>query len=99
MGPVTMRLLGLGAGTPGGSAEIVLDVALQAAENEGADVELVRLDDLSLPSGPDPKTPDDLWWLWERLMAADGLIVSAPIISRTVPARLKLVVDRLLGPN
>jgi len=99
MGPVTMRLLGLGAGTPGGSAEIVLDVALQAAENEGADVELVRLDDLSLPSGPDPKTPDDLWWLWERLMAADGLVVSAPIISRTVPARLKLVVDRLLGPN
>jgi multimeric flavodoxin WrbA len=99
MVPMTFRVLGIGAGAAGGSAEIVLNVALQAAQDEGADVELVRLDDLSLPSGPDPKTPDDLWWLWERLMAADGLIVSAPIISRTVPARLKLVVDRLLGPN
>ncbi len=96
---MTLRLLGLGAGAVGGSAEIVLTVALRAAAHEGAAVELVRLDELSLPSGPDPQSPDDLWWLWERLMAADGLIVSAPIISRTVPARLKLVVDRLLGPN
>src|SRR6185437_11937788 len=76
---MTMRLLGLGAGTPGGSAEIVLDVALRAVESEGADVELVRLDDLNLPSGPDSKTPDDLSWLWERLMAADGLIVDGLI--------------------
>src|SRR6202167_5596991 len=43
--------------------------------------------------------PDDAWWLWERLVQCDGLIVSTPIISRTVAARLKLVVDRLLGPN
>ena len=42
---------------------------------------------------------EDLWWLWERLMEADGVIVAAPIISRTVPARLKLMIDRLLGPN
>ena len=27
------------------------------------------------------------------------MIVSAPIISRTVPARLKVLIDRLLGPN
>jgi len=27
------------------------------------------------------------------------VIVSAPIISRTVPARLKVLIDRLLGPN
>ena len=32
-------------------------------------------------------------------MECDGLIVSAPIISRTVTGRLKLLGDRLLGPN
>jgi multimeric flavodoxin WrbA len=96
---MTLRLLGLNAGSAGGNTEIVLKEALRAAQAAGAEVELVRLDDLHLPSGPDPKQPDDAWWFWERLMAADGLIVSSPIFSRTVPARLKLLMDRLLGPN
>jgi multimeric flavodoxin WrbA len=94
------RVLGLGCGQPGGSAEILLTAALRAAESRGAGVELIRLDELRLPSGAaEAAEPDDAWWLWERLMACDGLIVSTPIISRTVAARLKLVVDRLLGPN
>jgi multimeric flavodoxin WrbA len=96
---VTGRLLGLNAGSPGGNAEIVLVEALGAAQEEGAEVELVRLDELRLPSGPDAKEPDDAWWFWERLMAADGLVVSAPIFSRVIPARVKLLIDRLLGPN
>lgn len=96
---MTGRLLGLSAGAIGGSAEIVLKEALRAAESSGADVELVRLDELRLPTGPDPQHPDDAWWLWDRLLEADGLIVSAPIYSRTVPARLKILMDRLLGPN
>ncbi|UQX87415.1 NAD(P)H-dependent oxidoreductase [Jatrophihabitans telluris] len=93
------KVLGLNAGSPGGNTEIVLVQALRAAAAEGADVELVRLDDLHLPLGPGPKEPDDAWWFWERLMEADGFIVSAPIFSRVVPARLKLLMDRLLGPN
>jgi multimeric flavodoxin WrbA len=59
----------------------------------------VRLDELHLPSGPDPIEPDDSGWFWEQLMEADGLIVSAPIHSRTIPARVKLLIDLLLGPN
>jgi multimeric flavodoxin WrbA len=93
------RVLGLGCGRPGGSAELLLVSALRAAATEGADVELVRLDDLALPSGPDQHGPDDADWYWERLVACDGLVISTPIISRTVAARLKLVGDRLLGPN
>lgn len=93
-------VLGLGCGQAHGSAEILLKAALQAAEGEGADAELVRLDELRLPSGTaEAAEPDDAWWLWERLVQCDGLIVSTPIISRTVAARLKLLVDRLLGPN
>jgi multimeric flavodoxin WrbA len=99
---MTWRLLGLNAGSAGGNNEIVLVEALRAARSQGGQgvqVELVRLDELHLPSGPDPTEPDDAWWFWERLMEADGLIVSSPIYSRTVPARLKLLMDRLLGPN
>jgi multimeric flavodoxin WrbA len=81
------RVLGLGCGEPGGSAEILLTAALRAA----GDAELVRLSDLS--------TDDDLGWLWERLVECDGLIVSTPIMTRTIAARLKSVIDRLLGPN
>jgi multimeric flavodoxin WrbA len=62
-------------------------------------VELVRLDDLHLPSGPDAADPDDAEWFWEKLVECDGWIISTPIISRTVTARLKLLGDRLLGPN
>jgi multimeric flavodoxin WrbA len=94
-----VQLLGVSAGSPDGSVEIVLKEALQAAEAEGAEVELVRLEELRLPSGPDPAEPDDAWWFWERLMAADGLVVCSPIVSRTVTGRLKLLMDRLLGPN
>ncbi|MGB6582375.1 MAG: NAD(P)H-dependent oxidoreductase [Streptosporangiaceae bacterium] len=94
------RVLGLGCGQPHGSAEILLKAAVRAAEGEGADVQLVRLDELRLPSGAaEGAEPDDAWWLWERLVECDGLIVSTPIISRTVAARLKLFGDRLLGPN
>ena len=59
----------------------------------------MRLDGLRIPSGADPAEPDDAWWYWERLVECDGLIISTPIISRTVAARLKLLGDRLLGPN
>jgi multimeric flavodoxin WrbA len=94
------RVLGLGCGQPHGSAEILLKAALQAAQGEGAAVELVRLDELRLPSGGAEDTePDDAWWLWDRLAECDGLILSTPIMSRTVAARLKLLGDRLLGPN
>lgn len=85
------KVLGLGAGAAGGSAEILLRGALGAIPD--ADITLVRLTDLDLGR------PDDLDWLWERLVECDGLIVSTPIMSRTMAASLKLLVDRLLGPN
>lgn len=94
------KILGLGCGQPRGSAEILLKAALRAAEEKGAEVELVRLGELRLPSSAtESAEPDDAWWLWDHMVECDGLIVSTPIMSRTVAARLKLLVDRLLGPN
>lgn len=97
-----MRVVGLNAGNPGGSAEILLKVALGAAADEGAQIALVRLDELVLPTRPvgpdDQSAQDDGPWLWDQMMESDGMIISAPIYSRTVPGRLKLVADRLSGP-
>ncbi|GAA4245267.1 NAD(P)H-dependent oxidoreductase [Dactylosporangium darangshiense] len=92
-----MKILGISAGAAGGSAELLLTAALRAAEG-AADVGLVRLAGLRIPAEPGGDDAD-LWWLWERLVECDGLIVSTPIMTRTIAARLKLVVDRLLGPN
>jgi len=95
---VTRRLLGLSAGNAGGSVEIALKEALMAAQAAGAEVQLVRLDDLDLEASPG-QIPGDAWWFWELLMDADGLVAAAPIISRTIPGRLKVLIDLLLGPN
>jgi multimeric flavodoxin WrbA/Zn-finger nucleic acid-binding protein len=92
-------VLGLSCGELSGSAEILLKAALMGAEQSGAGVELIRLDDLRIPSGPDAPEPDDAWWFWEKLLEADAVIYSTPIITRTMAARLKLLGDRLLGPN
>ena len=85
------NVLGLSAGEPGGSAEILLGSALAAFDEAG--VRLVRLAEVRL----DDET--DRWWLWDRLVECDALLVSTPIMSRTMSSRLTLLVDRLLGPN
>src|SRR3954452_19322163 len=84
------RLLGLGCGQPDGSAEILLKAALMAAEEHGS-VELVRLEDVRIP--------DDADWFLGKRVARDGLVVTAPSTSRTVPGRLKALAVLLLGPN
>jgi multimeric flavodoxin WrbA len=96
---MTRQLLGLSAGSVGGNAETLLKKALTAAEAEGAHVSLVRLQELRLTSGPDEDQPDDTPWFWNQLMEADGLIVSSPIYTRALPGRLKLLADKMLGPN
>ncbi len=94
------RVLGLSGGQPDGSAEILLKAALKAAAAVGAEVELVRLNELALDYAvPGMGEGDDGEWLLERLLACDGLIVSSPIITRSVAPSVKVAIDRLLGPN
>src|SRR5699024_10031136 len=71
----------------------------QEAEAAGAAVEIIRLADLELPSGIGDEHPGDAWWYWDRLLESDGVVFSTPIITRTMDARLKSLVDFLLGPN
>lgn len=94
-----MKIIGLTAGASAvGSADILLNVALQAAEGTGAEVQLVRIDDLNLAAGPGNRA-DDSDWFWEQLLDSDGLIVSTPIYSRTIPGKLRLLGDKISGPQ
>jgi multimeric flavodoxin WrbA len=86
-----MNVLGLSCGNENGSPELLLKAALRAAERDGAAVKMVRLQDMQLP--------DDADWYWEQLMECDALIVAAPILSRSVPGRLRVLGDLVLGPN
>jgi multimeric flavodoxin WrbA len=95
-----MRLLGVSAGAAGGSAEILLKAALMEAEAHGAEVSWLALDDMRIFTGPTlAPADDDCAWFWEQVMAADGVIYSTPIYSRTIPGKLRLLTDRVFGPN
>jgi multimeric flavodoxin WrbA len=98
---MTKRLLGVGAGTSGGSAEILLKAALMEAEAAGAQVTWLRLDDVRIATtGPlFGNHDDDCRWFFEQVMAADGVIYSAPIYSRLLPGKLRLLADRVFGPH
>jgi multimeric flavodoxin WrbA len=93
-----MSVLGLSAGNAGGSAEILLKESLRAAEGAGAEVKLVRIDDLRLSVGPGTDS-DDADWFWDQLMESEALIVSTPIYTRTVPGKLRLLGDKISGPQ
>ncbi|CAN5344460.1 hypothetical protein BH11ACT2_BH11ACT2_02400 [soil metagenome] len=91
-------ILGLSAGNEGGSAEILLKASLQAAEAAGAAVSLVRVDDLYLANGHGAGS-DDADWFWDLLMESDALIVATPIYTRTIPGKLRLLGDKISGPQ
>lgn len=95
------RVLGVGAGTSGGSAEILLKAALIEAGAAGAEIAWLRLDDLRIETAGALFAPhdDDCNWFFEQVIAADGVIYSAPIYSRLPPGKLRLLADRVFGPH
>jgi multimeric flavodoxin WrbA len=91
---MTMRLLGLSCGPADGSSDLLMKAALQGAEAAGVGVSHVRLGDLDLA-----RFANDAAWFWDQLMEHDGLLISAPIHNRTIPGKLKLLLDAILGPK
>src|ERR1700749_4690625 len=95
-----MRGLGISAGAANGSAEILLKAALMEVEAAGVEVALLRIDDMGIPPGAfATDEPDDCPWFWEQVMASDGMIYGAPIYSRMIPGKLRLLSDKVFGPH
>src|SRR3990172_9496977 len=84
-----MKVLGLvGSRRKMGNTEILVKEALRGAQEEGADVDIIRLHDLyiqecngcmacMLKDAP-CMLKDDMNWFWDQLRASDGLVVGAP---------------------
>jgi len=99
-----MKVLGL-MGSPriGGNSDILLDEALKGAQSGGAETEKLVLDRLKITPCKeiyaclnDGKCPikDDMTGLYDKLLAADAVIVATPIFFYTVSAQLMAFIRR-----
>jgi NAD(P)H-dependent FMN reductase len=100
-------ILGLvGSARPWGNSELLVRQALQGAQAEGAAIQMVRLTGLHIEpctgclrcviGGKRCRLNDDMPWLVQLLLEADGLVLVAPTYFLGPAATIKLVLDRLL---
>ena len=109
-----MKVLGISCGRKMGNTEILVKEALMGAEELGADVELVRLNDLNLKpctgcnacvvsllekgSNGECVIKDDFGFIENKIMECDGLILGSPIYEKGPTGLLKILSDRM-GPS
>ncbi|MBF7095609.1 flavodoxin family protein [Alkalibacter mobilis] len=108
-----MKILGISGGMKDGSNDSMCKEALMAAKEMGADVEFVRLLDLdlkyctgcvtcsiSLVTGKGNRCvlKDDFEWLLDKMLDADGIIISSPIFVKGAPGIFQTLRDRF-GPR
>ena len=99
-----MKVLGLVCSPrKGGNTEILVREALAGAGRKGAETELYLVEDKDIrpctaceacvPEGI-CATDDDMQGLYEKLLAADGIIFGTPVYFINVTAQAKIVIDR-----
>lgn len=106
-----MKVSGLICGRKMGNSEILVKEALMGAEELGADMEIVRLMDLSIKPCTGCEScmvkmqkgkpaecvikDDDMLFLVEKFRS-DGMIIGAPVYLLSPPGYLKVFTDRML---
>lgn len=108
-----MKVLGISAGTKGGNNEAMCKEALMGAKAQGAEIEFIRLVDLdiknctgciacvmSLMSGRGGACviKDDFEWLRDKMLDADGIVMSVPIFESGAAGMFHTICDRF-GPR
>ena len=108
-----MKVLGISAGTKNGSNDAMCKQALMGAQELGAEIEFIRVLDLdikhctgcigcvmSLMTGKGNKCvlKDDFDWLLDKMLDADGIILSAPIFEKGTAGIVRTLTDRF-GPR
>jgi len=99
-----MKILGI-MGSPrlGGNTDLLLDAALNGARSQGAEVEKIIIDKLSISpcrehygclDDGNCVIRDDMDTLYPKLLAADGLVVASPMFFYGITAQLKAPIDR-----
>lgn len=108
-----MKILGISCGRKMSNTEILVKEALMGAEELGAEVELVRLNDLNIKpctgcnacvvslfksNSGECVLKDDFKFIEEKIMECDGLILGSPIYEKGPTGLLKILSDRM-GPS
>lgn len=108
-----MKILGISSGTKNGSNDSMCKEALMAAKEMGAEVEFIRLLDLDLKyctgcvscvmalfsgKGNLCVLKDDFDWLLDKMLDADGIVVTTPIFEKGAPGIFQTLTDRF-GPR
>ena len=102
-----MKVLGIVASyRKNGNTELMVKEAAKACIKSGSQVELVRLTDLvfkectgcmsCIGKGVKCHINDDMEFLFEKVMDADGLIIGSPVYFLSPLGILKIVIDRFL---
>jgi multimeric flavodoxin WrbA len=108
-----MKILGISAGTPGGSNDAMCKEALMGAQELGATLQFINLNRLELRHctgckacviglfngrGNDCVLHDDFKWLTDQMYDADGIVWSVPIFEKGASGLFHTVMDRF-GPR
>jgi multimeric flavodoxin WrbA len=100
-----MRILGI-SGSPrkDGNTDTIIKEALNAANEEGAEIELIRLSDYNLSpctacgvchKTKDCSIKDDYEKLYQLIAKSDGIIIGSPSYFQGVTAQMKTFIDRI----
>lgn len=99
-----VKVLGiLGSPRTGGNSDVLLDEALSAAREAGAEIEKIMIGELSIGGCVECNDcfetgectiVDDMARVYAAIEAADRIIVASPIFFMGLPSQLKAVVDR-----
>lgn len=108
-----MKILGLSAGTPNGSNDCMCKEALMGAKECGAEVEFINVTQLNIKHCTGCKAcvvglfnsrgnacviKDDLQWVIDKMLEADGIVWAAPIFEKCAPGIFHTIMDRF-GPR
>ena len=108
-----MKVLGLSPGTKDGCNDSLVKEALMGAQEAGADIEFIRLLDLDIKhctgcihccmslfagKGGGCVLKDDFDWLLDKILDADGVILSSPIFEKGAAGISRTLCDRF-GPR
>lgn len=99
-----MQVLGImGSPRVKGNTDLLLDEVLKGAESEGAEVEKLVVDNLSISPCKEYNgclrdgncvIRDDMDDVYRKLLEADVVIVASPMFFYGVPSQLKALIDR-----
>jgi multimeric flavodoxin WrbA len=99
-----LKVLGiLCSARKGGNTEILVQDALAAAKERGADVEMISISDMKIApcdgcmtchQSGECRIKDDMQKIYKKVLAADGIILGSPVYFWSISGQAKIFMDR-----